>query len=56
MSKGSSNRKFCGELQTNNLSSANVEITYKLYFIGHVLFHGKRKFTFRGGKGLQQEK
>ena len=55
MSKGSSKGKLCGELQTNNLSSAYVEITYRCYFRGYVLSHGKRKLT-RGAKGLQEEK
>ena len=31
----------CGELQTNNLSSAYAEISYRYYFRGYVLFHGK---------------
>ena len=56
MSKGSTKGKLCGELQTNNLSSAYVEITYRYYFRGYVLFHGKRKLTARGAKGLQEEK
>ena len=56
MSKGSSKGKRCGELQTNNLSSAYVEITYRYYFRGYVLFHEKRKLTARGAKGLQLEK
>ena len=43
MSKGPSKGKLCGELQANNLSSAYVEITYRYYFRGYVLFHGKRK-------------
>ena len=30
-----------GELQTNNLSTTYVEITYRYYFRGYVLFHGK---------------
>ena len=56
MSKGSTKGKLCGELQTNNLSSAYVEITYRYYFRGYVLFHAKRKLTARGAKGLQPEK
>ena len=38
---GSSKGKLCGELQTNNLSSTYAEITYRYYFRGYVLFHGK---------------
>ena len=56
MLKGSSKGKLCGELQTNNLSSAYVEITYRYGFRGYVLFHGKRKLTSRGAKWLQEEK
>ena len=55
MSKGSSKGKLCGDFQTNNLSSAYVEITYRYYFRGYVLFHGKRKLTSRGAKQLQVE-
>ena len=56
MSKGSTKGKLCGELQTNNLSSAYVEITYMYYFRGYVLLHGKQKLTTKGAKGLQEEK
>ena len=56
MSKGSCKGKLGAELQTNNLSSAYVEITYNYDFRGYVLFHGKRKLTSRGAKGLQEEK
>ena len=56
MSKGSSKGKLCGKLQTNNLSSVYVEIIYRYYFRAYVLFHGKRKLTSRGAKGLQEEK
>ena len=56
MSKGSSKGKICAELQTNNLSSAYVEITYRYYFRGYALLHVKRKLTSRRAKGLQEEK
>ena len=56
MSKGSSKGKLYGEVQTNNLSSAYVEITYRYYFREYVLLHGKRKLTSRRAKGLQEEK
>ena len=48
--------KLCGELQTNNLSSPYVEITYRYDLRGYVLFHGKRKLTSIGTKQLQEEK
>ena len=56
MSKGSSKGKRCVELQTNNLSSTYVEITYRYYFRGYVLFHCKWKLTSKGAKGLLEEK
>ena len=37
ISTGSSKGKLCGELQTNNQSSAYVEITYRYCFRGYVL-------------------
>ena len=56
MSKGSSKGKLWGELQTNNLSSAYIKITYKYYFRGYVLFDAKPKLNARGAEGLQEEK
>ena len=55
MSKGSSKGKVCGELQTNNLSSAYAEITYRYYFRGYVLFHGKRKLIPEEQKGCRRK-
>ena len=55
MSKRSSKGKLCGELHTNNLSSAYVEITYRYYFRGYVLFHGEKKLTCRGAKGCRRK-
>ena len=49
MSKGSSKGKLYGELQTNNLSSAYVEITYRYYFRGYVV-SWKTKTYFRRSK------
>ena len=46
----------CGEIQTNNLSSAYVEITCRYYFRGYILFPGKQTLTSKGAKGLQEEK
>ena len=56
MSKGCSKGEICEELQTNNLSSTYVEITYKYYFREYVLFHGEQKLTSRGAKGLKEGK
>ena len=47
MSTRSSKGKRCGKLQTNNLCFAHAEITYRYYFRGYVLFHGKQKLTAR---------
>ena len=47
MSTRSSKGKRCGELQTNNQSFTHVEITYRYFFRGYVLFHGKQKLTAR---------
>ena len=55
MSKGSSKGKLCGELQTNNLSSAYVEITYRYYFRGYVLFHGKQNLLPEEQKGCRRK-
>ena len=48
-------KKECSKIP-NCLSSAYVEITYRYYFRGYVLSHGKRKLTARGAKRLQEEK
>ena len=55
MSKGSSKGKLCGELQTNNLSSAYVEITYRYYFRGYVLFHGNENILPEEQKGCRRK-
>ena len=44
------------ELQTNNQSSADVEISYRYYFRGYVLFHGKIKLITRKAKRLDDER
>ena len=56
MSKGYSKGKLCAGLQTNNLSTAYVEVTYKYCFRRHLLLYGKRKIISRKAKGLQKEK
>ena len=55
MSKGFSKRKICGELQTNNLSSPYVEITYRYYFRGYVLFHGSENLLPEEQKGCRRK-
>ena len=45
-----------GNLVENFRPITCLPFTYRCYFRGYVLFHGKRKLTARGAKGLQEEK
>ena len=48
-------KKECSKMP-NCLSSAYGEITYRYYFRGYVLFHGKRKLTATAAKWPLEEK
>ena len=45
-----------GNLVENFRPTTCLPFTYRCFFRGYVLFHGKRKLTARGAKGLQEEK